>query len=137
MAMTVRICAVTAAVLLIASFAMFAIDQLQEGSATQVSAVDKRAALPVSEGPLDQPSPSAAVERAREAAHSTAREVLDDANDLLVSPFAGIVTSRDPWGPRMVSGGLALLLFGLGGMLLANVLPQPRHKVGDWREATS
>jgi hypothetical protein len=136
MAAVVRICAVTAAVLLIVSFAMFAIDQLQEGSDTQVSAVNK-SALPKSQGMIDQPAPSAAVERVREGVHTNAREVLDDANDVLVSPFAGIVRSHDPWGPRIVSGGLALLLFGLGGMLLANVLPGPRHTVGDWREPVS
>jgi len=137
MATAVRICAVTASLLLIASFALFGIDQAQEGSDGQIRAVSGDAVPPRSPGPIDQPSPSAPVEQVRERVHTSARELIDDANDVLVAPFASIVTSRDPWPPRMVSGGLALLLFGLGGMLLANVLPRPRHEVTDWREATS
>ena len=137
MATVVRICAVTASLLLIASFALFGIDQAQEGSDTQIRAVSGAGVPARSPGPIDQPSPSAPVEQVRERVHTSARELIDDANDVLVAPFASIVTSRDPWPPRMVSGGLALLLFGLGGMLLANVLPRPRHEVTDWREATS
>ncbi len=137
MATFVRICAVTAGLLLLASFATFAIDQTQKGSDGQLRKVKHDAVAPASPGPIDQPSPAAPVEQVRERVHTQVREMIDDANDVLVSPFAGIVTSRDPWGPRIVSGGLAFLLFGVGGTLLANALPRPRHKVADWREATS
>jgi len=133
----VRICATTVALLIIASFTLFAIEQLTEGSENQTYAGKGESTRVRSTGPLDQPSPSAPVERMREKAHSSGRELIDDANDVLLAPFSGLVTSRDPWAPRMVSGGLALLLFGLGGALLANVLPRRHQKVSDWREATT
>ena len=137
MAPLVRICAVTAALLVLASFTLFAIDQLYEGSENQSLAVKGNALRAKATGMIDQPAPSAAVERVRESAHSSARELIDDANDVLLAPFASIVESTDPWPPRMVSGVLALLLFGLGGMLVANALPRRHHEAADWREATS
>ena len=121
MATLLRIVAVVASVVILVGLMAFAADEAERGSAAQVESID----------------PSAGAERKREGRSEPVREVIDDANDVLVSPFAGIVTSRDPWGPRIVSGGLAFLLFGVGGTLLANALPRPRHKVADWREATS
>ncbi len=137
MAPLVRICAVTAALLVLASFTLFAIDQLYEGSENQSLALKGNALRAQTSGMIDQPAPPAAIERIRERANSPARELIDDANDVLLSPFASIVESTDPWPPRMVSGGLALLLFGLGGMFIANALPRRHHDATDWREATT
>ena len=137
MAPLVRICAVTAALLVLAGFTLFAIDQLYEGSENQSLALKGNALRAQTSGMIDQPAPPAAIERIRERANSPARELIDDANDVLLSPFASIVESTDPWPPRMVSGGLALLLFGLGGMFIANALPRRHNKATDWREATT
>ena len=137
MAAIVRICAVIAALLVAASFALFAIDQLYEGSQRQSLAVKGNVNRAAARGWIDQPAPPPAVEKAREQAHSPGREAIDDANDVLLAPFASIVESDDPWPPRMVSGALALFLFGLGGMLIANALPRRHGEVTDWREATS
>ena len=73
----------------------------------------------------------------REAQHSSVREYIDDGNDLLASPFTGIVASKNVWIERLVPAGLGLLLFGLGGLMLANWLPERRTKHHDWREAAS
>ena len=137
MAMAIRICAVTAALLVLASFGMFAVDELYEGSENQVYSIKGNSIRAKSQGMIDHPSPAAPVERLREKSRSAPRELIDDANDVLLAPFANLVESRDPWPSRVVSGLLAVLIFGLGGLLLANVFPHPRHKVTDWREATS
>jgi len=137
MASVVRFLAVASALLVLASFTLFATDQLYEGSENQTLAVKGNPLRAEATGMIDQPAPSPAVERLREGAHSSVRELIDDANDVLLAPFASIVASADPWPPRMISGTLALLLFGLGGMFIANALPRRRRQSADWREATS
>ncbi len=135
MALLVRLLAVTASAIVLLSFAFFAVDQLSEGSENQVRAVkgdDNRAQ---SKALVDEPSPPAAVERVRERMHSGVREAIDDGNDILLAPFAGILDSDGVWVQRLLPGVLALLLYGLLGMLLANIVPGPKHQVRDWREA--
>jgi len=131
----IRICAVTAAALVALSFVFFAVDQMTDGSENQVRALrsDGRAS---SQPAIDEPAPNPAVERAREARHSTVREYVDDADDILLSPFTGLIDTDQVWAQRIVPGLLALLLYGFGGTLLANALPKPDRQVGDWREST-
>jgi len=130
----VRICAVTAAALVALSFLMFAVDELGKGSDQQVRSVRGELAPARPALRVNEPAPPAQIERVREKRHSSVREVVDDANDVLVSPFTGIVDSDDSWVQRLVPLALALLLYGLGGLLLANALPKPHHEVRDWRE---
>lgn len=135
MASLVRLVAVAAALLVAASFALFAIDRMAEGSAGQVEAVRGGSATPaVAQPPIDAPAPSPPVERLREAAHSSPRETIDDANDVLVAPFAGLLDTDSEWASRIVPGLLGILLYGLGGTLLANALPRPKGRTSDWRE---
>ena len=131
-----RIAATAAAALLVASFVLFAVDQSREGSANQVRTVEAGEARAASEAAIDRPAPDRATERVREARHGSVRELIDDGNDVLVAPFVGVVESSNVWVERMVSGALALLLFGLGGTLLANFVPKPARRTTDWREAT-
>jgi len=84
---------------------------------------------------MNDPAPAPAAEHAREKKHGQLRELIDDANDLLLSPFAGAVGSEDAWVKRIVPTVLALLAYGLGLMLLANFLPRRRARAGDWRTA--
>ena len=63
------------------------------------------------------------------------REAVDDANDVLLGPFTGIVDSEDRWVTHGVPAMLALLLYGLGLGTLANMLPKERETGGDWRTA--
>ena len=60
-------------------------------------------------------NPSPAGEQERERRHSDVREAIDDANDVLLSPFAGI-TANDPsrWARRGVPALLGLLVYGCG-----------------------
>lgn len=128
-------CAVTAASLVALSFALFATDQLSEGSENQVRAVEGGGRA-ISDTDVNVPAPEPAVERAREQRHSGVREGIDDANDVLASPFTGIVRSDEIWVQRIVPATLGLLLYGLGGMMLANALPRPGQQTRDWREAS-
>ena len=125
----------TAAACVALSFVLFATDQSEEGSATQVSALGDNHRVE-SQADIDRPAPDEATERLREARHSGVRELIDDGNDALVAPFADIADSSNVWVERLVSGGLAALLFGLGGTIAANFVPKRPRKSHDWREAT-
>ena len=131
-----RLAAITAALFVGLSFLLFAVDQSEEGSSGQVQAVDGPGDRRPREN-VDTPAPDRSIEDLREARHTGVREFIDDGNDLLVAPFTGIVGSDNIWVERMVPTALALLLFGFGGMLLANFLPKPRRRTTDWRQAPS
>jgi len=132
----VRTLAVVAAGLVIIGFAMFAFDELDRGSKTQQQKLaeglgDNGSAT------ISAPSPSPEEEKAREAAHNSVREVIDDANDVLLAPFGSLFDSDNAWVHRGVPALLALLLYGGGLGMLANALPKHRAHGGDWRTASS
>ena len=77
------------------------------------------------------------MERVRETQHSSVRELVDDANDILLAPMSGLIDSDKIWSQRFVPALLALLLYGLGGGLLANTIPKKQSRAGDWRERTT
>ena len=126
MASLLRFVAVAASAIVIFSFLAFATDEAGHGSRTQVDKLGEA---------LDEPAPAANVERVREHRHSGARELMDDANDVLLRPFDGLLDSRNPWVQRIVPGLLALLAYGLGLALLANALPRKAPVSRDWRTA--
>ena len=47
---------------------------------------------------------------------------MDDVDDVLLSPFTGIVDSTNIWVRRLVPLALALLIYGIGGLYLARVV---------------
>ncbi len=69
---------------------------------------------------ISEPDPSPTVEAVREREHSSAREVIDDVGDVLAAPFSWIAEGSDPWVRRLLYSALGLLLYGLGGQLLAD-----------------
>jgi hypothetical protein len=133
MGSAIRFLAVAISVVVALGFVLFAVDELSKGSEAQQRAVtgDQAEGAPAT-GAV---SPSPAQEHRREKAHGAPREAIDDANDLLLSPFSGVVESDDRWVARGVPALLALLVFGLGLGLLANALPKARHGERDWRAA--
>lgn len=122
-----------ATLIVVGSFVLFAVDRLAEGSETQRQSLRGADAPTGSRTPIDVAAPAPAVERVREATHSSPREAIDDADDVLLTPFAGVVDSGSIWVSRVVPGLLALLVYGLGGGLLANALPKPSASARDWR----
>ncbi len=116
-------------------FAFFAVDELDRGSKNQQQALANELA-----SKLEDPAPIAPApedEAAREAAHSSFRELIDDVNDVLLGPFVDLVDSDDTWVRHGVPTLLALLLYGVGLGFLANLLPKERTHKGDWRAAES
>ena len=92
----------------LAGFGLFAIDETREASAQSAAQIEGRRAA-------TDPSPDATQERAREKAHSAGREVIDDANDVILTPFAWIADdSRTAWVRRGVPALAALLVYGFG-----------------------
>ena len=129
MAALLRIVAIDSCAIVAFGFIAFASDEATQGSSKQVQRINQA---------MDDPAPTASAEQARQKRHGKVRETIDDANDILLKPFAGVVDSHDTWVRRLVPTVLALLAYGLGLTLLANVLPKRRARStgGDWRAAT-
>jgi hypothetical protein len=111
-----RTAAIAASAIVLVSFALFALDETRDASERSVAAV---AGLEATRSA----NPNASEERARERAHSTVREAIDDANDVLVTPFAPIVENRESsWVRRGVPALLALVVYGFGLAFLARFM---------------
>ena len=132
-----RLTALTAAAFVVAGFALFAVVELRDSADGQIHKLDNTTASPRLETAVQRPDPEPAVERVREKNHTAVREGIDDVNDVLLSPFSGLTDFESVWGERFLALVLGLLLYGGGGMMLANFFPKQARKVRDWREATS
>ena len=97
-----RILAIVLSLLIAAGFAMFAVDEFNRASSAQRSQLEG----------YEKPDPAPAGERAREKRHSTVREYIDDANDILLRPFTGVASSYSRWTQRLVPTVLGLLVYG-------------------------
>ena len=133
MASLVRLIAVCMSVVVALGFLLFAIDEMDRGSKTQQQAVNS--ATRTADPAMVPPSPTPEDEAIREREHGKVREAIDDANDELLKPFAGLVSSHSNWVTHGVPALMALLVYGLGLGLLANVLPKRTTNAGNWRTA--
>jgi hypothetical protein len=97
-----RLVSIVLTVVIAMGFLLFAIDELNRASNAQRSEL----------AGYELADPSPAGERAREQRHSAVREYIDDANDILLKPFAGIDSDGGRWMARMVPTMIALLLYG-------------------------
>ena len=98
---SLRIVAITLSLIVAIGFSLFALDEFNRASSAQR---DELAGF-------ERPDPTAAGERRREQRHSNAREYIDDANDVLLKPFAfAEVGSR--WSQRALPTVLALFVYG-------------------------
>jgi len=129
----VRMLAFAATAVIALSFILFAVDEIDRGSKEQQRAVGEGTGNRV-EIAID-PAPTADQESLREQEHSTAREAIDDANDILLQPFSGLISSESNWVIRGVPTLIGLLVYGFGLGLLANFLPKARDASADWRTA--
>jgi hypothetical protein len=108
-----RYLAITLSLIIATGFMLFALEDINRGSK---SSQDRIAGYTAT-------SPSPAGERERERRHSQVHEMIDDVNDELLSPFAGIsenATSR--WARRGVPALLGLLVYGFGLGYLARFM---------------
>jgi len=112
LARPIRIVAITASVFVVLGWSLFAIDQIRGASHASVAGI--------AGDPTTFPDPSPRQEAAREKLHGKVREFIDDVNDILLAPFAGLVDSSDSeWVRRTIPALLALLVYGFGGGFLA------------------
>jgi len=94
-----RVVSLVASAVVVLSFALFALDETRaasERSAAETAGLEATRSA--------DPSPQA--ERARERAHSAPRELVDDADGVLLSPFTST------WARRGVPALLAVFVYG-------------------------
>ena len=98
-----RALAICLSLVVAAGFVLFALDDIDRASAASRERIAGYTAT----------DPSAAGEREREHRHGAVREVVDDANDALLKPFAGIAQDASSgWVRRGVPAALGLLTYG-------------------------
>jgi hypothetical protein len=101
------------------SFLYFAVDQSSQASATSVRGITGQLAGVKPENATKLPNPPPAIEKLREAENDKFHEYVDDADDILLSPFTGISHSKNIWARRLIPLVLALLIYGVLAMYLA------------------
>jgi len=98
-----RIVAIVLSTIIALGFVLFIIDDADRASGASVARI----------ADSQQVDPTPAGERAREARNGQVREWIDDANDVLLKPFAGITEdSSSRWVQRGVPALLGLLVYG-------------------------
>jgi hypothetical protein len=129
MGSAIRFVAIAVSAIVALGFVMFAVDEADKGSQTQQQKLEAELG--------SGPAPNADVEAARERHHGAFREAVDDANDVLLAPFADVIDSDSAWVNHGIPALLALLVYGVGLGFLANMLPKQRAHGSDWRAADS
>lgn len=110
-----RLAAVLASAVVLLGFGLFAIDETREASAQTTAEIRGEEASRSAD-------PTPRQERDRERAHGSLRELVDDANDVLLAPFAGLVADdAGVWARRGVPALIALVVYGFGLGFLARV----------------
>jgi hypothetical protein len=136
MGSVIRLAAIIASIVVMLGFAFFAVDEMDKGSKTQQTALGEETGTPASPEVVAV-APTRDEEAGRERRNGAPRELIDDANDVLLAPFADLIDSDNGWLNHGVPALLALLLYGVGLGLLANMLPKERTHGDDWRAAES
>ena len=88
----IRLTGIVCCALVLLAFAFFATDEMGRGSKNQQNALNSELTSTKELPPI---APSPEQEALRERKNSTFREAVEDANDVLVGPFAGLVESSD------------------------------------------
>lgn len=102
---SLRYLAIALSLVIAIGFMLFALEDFGRASTSTTKEIAGYAAT----------APSPAGERERERRHGAVREAIDDVNDVLLSPFAGITdSSSSRWARRGVPALLGLLVYGFG-----------------------
>lgn len=97
--------AIALSLIIAIAFTLFALEDIGRASAKAEQRITGYAAT----------NPSPAGERERERRHGQPREMIDDVNDVLLSPFAAITANEGSrWARRGVPALLGLLAYGFG-----------------------
>ena len=133
MGSVIRFIAIAISAVVLLGFALFAVNEMDKGSEAQQQKVEQE----LGHDPNDLINPSARDEAFREAHQGKFHEAVDDVNDVLLAPFVDLIDSDSAWVNHGVPTVLALLIYGFGLGLLANMMPKQRAHSGDWRTADS
>lgn len=111
-----RVLSIVFSLVILLSFGAFAVDEARNGSDASTNAIASGDTKPTTSGtPAGYAKPTPAEEKAREAADGTVREALDDADDILMAPFASVSDgSSSSWVRRGFPALLGLLVYGFG-----------------------
>ena len=116
MAALLRLVSVVASLIVGVSFVLFALDESRAASDRSTRGISGQEASSAAD-------PSPQEERVRERVHSKPRELIDDADDILLKPFAWADSgSGSLWARKGVPTLLALLVYGLALAFLARVI---------------
>ena len=111
---SLRYLAILTSAVVVLSFGLFAIDETREASATT------RVEIADSGNPTQDADAQAAADAVAHRKHSEIRRAIDDVNEQITSPFAGLVSEdQNRWVRRIIPSMLALLVFGVGLGFLA------------------
>jgi hypothetical protein len=100
----VRRLSIVLSLIVATGFVLFAVDDFDRASDASRSRLG---------GQPDAIDPTPRDERERERLHGPVREVVDDANDVLLRPFAGVADTADSrWVRRGIPALLGLLVYG-------------------------
>jgi hypothetical protein len=121
LAAAVRWASLIASAFVVLGFVFFVVNQTSTASKNQVTAITGGTNVKA-ESATKVPNPPAAVEKVREQENDPFHEFVDDVNDVLLSPFTGIINSDSIWVIRLFTAGLALLIYGLLGQYLARAM---------------
>lgn len=114
-----RLFAIAASLAVLLSFALFAIDEARSGSEASQAGI-ARQTLVQPDDPAGYATPTPAQEKLREAQHGPVREAIDDADDVLLSPFAFVTEdSGSAWTRRGIPALIGLAVYGFGVGFLA------------------
>jgi hypothetical protein len=107
-----RFASIVLSLIVLLGFALFAIDEAGNGTRESSAGVGDSVAATV--------DPSPRQEAAREKQHGTFREAVDDANDVVLTPFAWAAPDDSgAWVRRTLPALLALAVYGFGLSYLA------------------
>jgi H+/Cl- antiporter ClcA len=98
-----RIVAIVLSLLVVAGFMLFALDDISRASNQSRERI----------AGFEAPDPAPAAEQTREKRNARGRELIDDANDVLLRPFVGVAAGASSrWVQRGVPALLGLLVYG-------------------------
>ena len=123
LARILRLASVVICLIVIASFALFVINQTSSASAHQQQVLNGEANAPSTTGAAGA-SGTANRPNGTSAAHKgSVRAAIDDVSNALTSPFSGVTAgTSSEWAIRTVRLALALAVYGFGLAFLARTL---------------
>lgn len=110
-----RFLSIACSLVVLLSFAAFAIDEARSGSEASQAGIADRGQVVSENDAAGYAKPTRAQEAVRDKAHSSARELLDDADDVLMAPLAFVSDgSSSAWVRRGFPALLGFAVYGFG-----------------------